>query len=287
MNDDFIHLMYQSPSPEFARSLYTKLMQGEEDHPVIQQHQAAKRIATIAVATLCLITLILMVSPTARVTALTVMHDIIEKITVRGVTVLVSDEPPNTQPAEESVSYSMVWSPLSPDRISSDHPFFAKLPGWVPSGYVLQEQAALYYASIIETPPSSALFQWENEIGELIQLEVMQGSCLNGQFHDPDDLLHDRRSDCTLAIYITVRPENKQEVLTVHDQPAVFFHGIMGIADLSGPVQTWNPSRWKSFDDGTNGLTLIWENEGRTYSLITVSTTMTKQDLLHLAESIP
>jgi hypothetical protein len=181
----------------------------------------------------------------------------------------------------------VVWKPLSPEGISREYPFFAKLPAWVPVGYTLQDQAALYYTSTIETPPFSALFQWKDENGGWIQLEIMNGSCLNGQFHNSDDGFQDRRSDCTLAMYITVESERQLDVTTVHDQPAVFFYGNLMIADLSGASQTWNPSRWLYASDETTGMTMIWENDGRTYSLVTEAAKLTKEDMLRLAESIP
>jgi hypothetical protein len=288
MNNDFLSKFYQSPRPEFVQSLYAKLMQDTKAKPVISRHSTAKRIA-FGLAVLCsMFALTLAVSPAARAAALTVLDNIIEKITVRGVTVFVSDEPlPIQAEGEGGESYSAVWTPLSPHDISADYPFFAKLPTWVPAGYMLQERAALYYLSIIETPPSSALFQWIDNAGETIQLEVMKGSCLNGEFSDPDGPLHDRRSDCTLTIYIIVGPENKQEVIAVNDQPAMFFHGVLGFADLSDPVRKWNPSRWKSANDVTKGMTVIWESDGRTFVLTAESATITKENLLWLAESIP
>lgn len=286
MNDDFIHLLYESPRPEFAQTLYTKLLQEEKDRSTAQSRVTIGRLAMIPLVLLGLILLTIGMVPSARVMALSVVNDIIEQITVRGVTVFVNDDPPATQMVSESESYAVVWRPFSPEEITHEHPFFAKLPTWVPLGYILQDRAALYYTSTIETPPHSALFQWEDEIGGLIQLEVLNGSCLNGEFHNPDGEFKDRRSDCTLAMFISIGPENQQQVLMVHDQPAVLLDGVLGIADLSGTPQKWNPSRWKSVEDAT-GKTLIWESDGRTYVLITQAGTLTREDMLHLAESIP
>ncbi len=289
MNDDFLSKFHKSPRPEFAQSLFTKLAQDIEVSPFISRHSALKRI-TFALAALCLMfALTLSASPTARVAALAVVNDIIEKLSIRGVTVFVTDEslPTPATSAEESESYSTVWTPLSPQDISADYPFFAKLPTWIPNGYVFQERAALYYFSIIETPPFSALFEWKDNAGGTIQLEVMEGSCLNGQFYDPDGPLHDQRSDCTIGIYISVESDNKPEVLAINGQPAVFFRGVMKLADLSGSVRKWNPSREKLINDFTKGATMIWENEGRTFWLSVESAAITKEDVIRLAESIP
>lgn len=289
MNDDFFSKFHKSPRPEFAQSLYAILAQDIEARSFINRRSALKRI-TFALATIFLLFVFtLAVSPTARVSALAVVKDIIEEFSIRGVTVFVTDEslPTPTAPAEGNESYSAVWTPLSPQDISADYPFFAKLPTWIPNGYVLQERAALYYFSIIETPPFSALFEWKDNTGETIQLEVMQGSCLNGQFYDSDGPFHDRRSDCTIGIFISVESDNKPEVLVINGQPAVFFRGVMKLADLSGAFQKWNPSREKVPNDFTKGTTMIWENEGRTFWLSVESVTITKEDVIRLAESIP
>lgn len=289
MNDDFFSKFRQSPRPEFNQSLYIKLTHDERARPIINRHPIAKRIAYVLAALCLMFALTLAVSPAVRAAALTVMDDIIEIITVRGVTIFVSDEPLPTPaaPAEGGESYSEIWTPLSPHDISANHPFFAKLPTWVPSGYVLQERAALYYGAMYDVAPGSAVFEWKDNTGETIQLEVMKGSCLNGEFYDPDGPLHDRRSDCTIGIYVTVGSENKPQILEINRQPAVFFQGVWGLADLSDPVRKWNPFRWKPTKDVTNGAWITWENDGRTFRLLVESAAITKEDVIRLAESIP
>ncbi|MBK8421086.1 hypothetical protein [Candidatus Villigracilis saccharophilus] len=288
MNDDFFSKFRQSPRPDFNQTLYTKLVQDAKTGTFISRRSTSKRIAFV-LAILCLtFALILTVSPTVRAAALTVVENIIEKITVRGVTVLVRDELlPTPAKGQESESYSEVWTPLSPQDISTNYPFFAKLPTWVPADYVLQERAALYYGSIIETPPSSALFQWKDNSGETIQLEVREGSCPNGLLYDSNGPLHDYRSDCTVATFVTVGPENEPQVIAINDQPAVFFRGAAWLSDLSGSVRKWNPSRWGPTKDDTKGAWMIWENTGRTFMLVATSATITKEDVIRLAESIP
>lgn len=288
MNDDFLSKFRQSPRPEFAQSLYARLMQAAKAKPMISRQLIAKRI-TFALAALCLaFALTLALSPTVRAAALAAMDNIIAKITVRGVTVLVVDEPspvPTSGESESNESYAFVWTPLSPDDISADYSFFAKLPTWVPSGYTLQKRAALYYGSILETPPSSALFEWKDDSGETIQLEVIKGSCPNGPFYEPNGPLHDDRQDCTLPVYISVGLKSEPQVVAINGQPAVLFSGAMGLADLSGPVKKWNPSRWKSTTDATKGAWMIWESDGRTFWL--TSTAITREELIRLAETIP
>ncbi len=290
MNDDFFSKFRQSPRPEFNQTLYTKLVQDAKTGTLICRRSTSKRIAFVLAALCLTFALILTASPTVRAAALAAVDNIIAKITVRGTTVFVRDEPlPVTTPesTEVSESYSMVWTPLSPQDISTDYPFFAKLPTWIPTGYLLQERAALYYFSIIETPPSSALFEWKDNTGETIQLEVREGSCPNGLLFDPNGPLHDYRSDCTSATFVTVGPESELQVIAINDQPAVFFRGAAGLADLSGSVRKWNPSRWKPTKDVTKGAWMIWENTERTFMLVATSETITKEDLLRLAESIP
>ncbi len=288
MNDDFLSKFRQSPRPEFAQFLYAKLMQDAKAKPMISRHLIAKRI-TFALAALCLaFALTIALSPTIRAAALAAMDDIIAKITVRGVTVLVVDEPspaPTTEGSESNESYAEVWTPLSPADISADYPFFAKLPTWVPSGYTLQKRAALYYGSILETPPSSAVFEWINDSGETIQLLVQIGSCPNGPFYDPNGPTHDRRSDCAIESWFIVGLKSEPQVVEINGQPAVLFSDVFGLADLSGSVKKWNPSRWKSTTDVTKGATITWESDGRTFLLL--STAITKEDLIRLAETIP
>jgi hypothetical protein len=207
---------------------------------------------------------------------------IIAKVTVKGTTVLVnSDEPPT--PSEESgESYSEIWTPISPNNISANYSFFARLPTWVPTGYVLQERAALYYGSMYAETPDSALFEWKDNTGETIQLQVMKGSCPNGP--GPSQV---RTSDCTLAIYVSVGLKSEPQVTAVNGEPAILYTGLTGFADLSGLVRKWNPSRWKAIKDITKGATMIWESKGRTFMLTVESATITKEDILRLAESIP
>jgi hypothetical protein len=294
MNDDFFSKFRQSPRPEFNQSLYARLMQDTKAGMFISLRSTSKRIA-FALAALCLtFALALVVSPTVRAAALAAVDNIITKITVRGVTVFVIDKPlpvttPVSTPATTKVSesYSDVWTPVSPSDISANYSFFAKLPTWVPSGYTLQERAALNYTSILETPPSGALFEWKDNTGETIQLRVDKGSCPNGPLYDPNGTMHDYRQDCTYMVYFEVGPESEPQVIDLNGQRAVFIHGVGGLADLSGSVRKWNPSRWKSTNDDTKGAWMIWENNGRTFILIATSATITKEDVIRLAKSIP
>jgi hypothetical protein len=61
----------------------------------------------------------------------------------------------------------------------------------------------------------------------------------------------------------------------------------MGLADLSGSVRIWNPSRWRPTKDVTKGMSMIWEDGDRTFWLTIESVTITKGEALRLAESIP
>ena len=87
--------------------------------------------------------------------------------------------------------------------------------------------------------------------------------------------------------YFEVGPESEPQVIDLNGQTAVFIHGVGGLADLSGLVRKWNPSRWKSSEDDTKGPWMIWENNGRTFILIATSATITKEDVIRLAKSIP
>jgi len=282
MNDDFFTKFYQSPRPEFTQSLYLKLTQDAKAESFIKRPSVLKRIA-FAFATACLMIVLTMVlSPTIRVAAFDAVESIIAKITVKGTTVLVNSDEPPTSAGESGVSYSEIWTPVSPKEISTNYSFFARLPTWVPTDYRLQERAALYYGSMFDETPSFSLYEWKDNVGETIQLRIMKGSCPNG----PGDSTAPT-SDCTLATYVSLGLKNEPQVVAVNGEPAVYYTGVTGLADLSGSVRKWNPTRWKTNLVITKGATMIWESIGRTFILSIDAATISKADLIHVAESIP
>lgn len=274
MNDDFLSRFRQAPRPEFAEGLYVKLNRNIDVRQRFSRDSIAKRL-TFALTALCVVFAVTMaVSPAVRAA----VSDILAKIIVRGTTVLVNDETP--APAGEYESYSLIWTPAAPADILTHYSFYARLPTWLPSGYMLQEQAALYYASMFDEAPFSSLFEWKNHTGESIQLRVMKGSCPNGPSHDP-------ASGCTLESFISVRPESEPEVVSMDGQPAILYRGVASLADLSSSTRKWNPSRGKSSGDVTKGWSLIWEKDERTFFLAIESAAITKEDVLRVAESVP
>lgn len=274
MNDDFLSRFRQAPRPEFAQALYAKLNQRVEAHQQLNRSRLAKRL-TLSLAMLGVVfTVTMTVSPVVRAA----VSDFIAKITVRGTTVLVDEE--TSVPAGEHESYSLIWIPATPQDVSTGYSFYAKAPSWLPSGYTLQERAALYYASMFDESPFSALFEWKNHADESIQLQVIKGACPNGPSHDP-------ASGCTLESFISVGLESGPEVIAIDDQPAILYRGVAGLADLSGSTRKWNPSRLKPSGDIAKGWSLIWEKEGRTFHLVIESSAIAKEDVVRLAESIP
>jgi hypothetical protein len=217
---------------------------------------------------------ILAISPTVQAA----VESIIARITVGGTTVIMDAPPPVS--TLENESYSLIWTQVSPETIQSNQPFFALLPTWIPSGYMLQERAALYYLSRFDQTPFSSLFEWRNDSGETIQLNILKGSCPNSPSHDP-------ASGCTLSTYIQVGLKSQPEVIKINHQPAVLSTGPVTLADLSDPVEKWNPARWKLNSAAKEGSLLVWENDGRTFMLYVSSGIIAKEDLIHLAESIP
>lgn len=274
MNADFLSRFRQAPRPEFAEALYAKLNRDVQTRPQFNRGRVAKRLI-FSLAALCLMfALTMAVSPAVRAA----LSDIIAKITVRGTTVLVSEETP--APPVEYESYSLIWTPATPEEISVNYSFYARLPTWLPSGYTLQERAALYYASMFDESPFSSLFEWRDHAGESIQLQVVKGSCPNGPSRDP-------ASGCTLNSFLIVGLASEPEIVAVNGQPAILYRGVAGLADLSSPTQKWNPSRSGSNNDVTRGWSTIWEKEGRTYFLAVESSAITKEDVIRLAESVP
>ena len=277
MNDDFLSGFRRLPRPEFAQALYAKLARDAETQQIPGRGLAARR-AALAAAALCLAFLLAMAaSPDARAA----VAEILAKITVRGMTVMVNEEIPERLRSGEGETYSTIWSPSSPEEIAADHPFFAKFPAWVPPGYSLQKGAALYYVSMYDEP-SGALFQWANKRGGVIQLQVTRGSCPGGPSEGTG-----LGPDCTVLSYYSVGLESRPQVVAVNDQPAVLFRGVMQLADLSGTIRKWNPSRGTWNMDPAAGLTLVWENEGRTYVLVASSRAIREEDVLRVANSTP
>jgi hypothetical protein len=281
--DDFPSEFRQPPRPEFAQSLYASLDQAARTAPLPGRHATAKRIALALVGGCLLVFALYLAAPAA---ARATLDEFIAKITFRGLTVKVyNEEFPTSIPASES--YNEIWKALSPADISAGYPAFAPLPAWAPPGYNLQERAALYYQSPYAKTPSSAVFEWKNPAGRAIQLRVGNGSCPNGLFYDPDGPSHVMRSDCLISINISLPLKSEPQVLAVNAQPAILYSGLAGLADLSGPVKTWNPLRWKAIKDINSGSMLIWENQGWTFWITAESTAVSRRDLLRMAESIP
>jgi hypothetical protein len=284
MNDKFLYQLYEEPEPEFAKNLRQKLSHpsyvnnthGAKPKPVIGRHRTAKRMAFALVALSLAFALTLAISPVVRAA----VTDIIETIIVKGITVWVSDDVPAVK--GEGESYSVIWTPISPEDISTNYPGFAKLPTWIPPGYVLQDRAALF-GSMIQDSPHSVLVEWKNKHGDIIQLQVSEGSCPNGPLWESGE----RRSDCAYEVYINVGSENQPEVITINEQPAVLFPSLQILMDLSDPIQEWNPYRGKSDNRDPEAFFLIWESDGMRFEIATKSRTLSKEELIRLAQSIP
>ena len=83
---------------------------------------------------------------------------------------------------------------------------------------------------------------------------------------------------------MSVGLDSEPQVIAINDQPGILIGGYTGLADLSDPVRTWNPSRWKLV---AKGMTMVWDSEGTEIRIFAVSKTLTKAQLLRFAESIP
>ena len=277
MNEEFFSTFRESPRPEFTGSLYNKLMQDAKTLEVTRRNSIVKRVGLAFLALILAFALTLAVSPSARAA----VFELLAKITVRGTTVFVDEDVPAV--SEESETHSEIWMPIHPSEISIDYPFFAKLPTWVPSGFVLQERAGLFAGAINQEKPSAVVLEWKNDQGELIQLEVRKGSCLNGAYYESGA----RRSDCTHEAFFSVGLESQPQVIAVNDQPAVLFTHFLFLKDLADPVQKWNPSRYKFNNRDPEALFLTWETDEMTFEIAVKSPSITEQDLLRIAESIP
>lgn len=285
MNDDFLSQFRRDPRPEFSQSLYARLTQAAKSRPSISRYAVVKRIA-LGLAALCLLVFVLYAAAPAAARA--VLDDFIAMITVKGTTIRVyADLPTPSAEWDRNEEYGAVWRPVDPQEISANHPFFAPLPAWVPADFKLQDAAALYFVTTYAKTPSSAVFEWKDSHGQMIQLQVDKGSCPNGLLLDPNGTSQEMRSDCTLASFTSLGLESEPQVVAVNGQPGVIYRGVVGLADLSSDVKMWNPSRWMSSLDVTRGATMVWESDGRTFRLIALSASIGKDEMLRMAESIP
>jgi len=284
MNDKFLYQLCEEPEPEFANNLrqklsqppYTKLAQDAKTRLFTSRYFTTKRMVSALVALSLAFALTFFVSPVVRAAVI----DIIETIIIKGMTVWVSDDVSAVK--GESETYSVIWTPVRPGDIATNYPDFAKLPTWVPSGYLLQDRAALF-GSMIQEMPDSVLVEWKNKHGDIIQLEVSKGSCPNGQVWESGA----PRSDCTYISFINVDLENQPEIIMINEQTAILFPGLQILMDLSDPIQPWNPYRRKFDNRDPEAFFLIWESDGMRFTIATKSRTISKEDLIRLAESIP
>ena len=277
MNDDiFFSKFCQSPRLEFTQSLYARLAQDSKAGSFVQRGFIAKQLVLTLVALTLAFALMLAVSPAARAA----MINIIEMIIVRGTTVWVSDDVPALK--GESETYSEIWTPVNPADLASDYPDFAKLPTWVPSGYLLQERAALFGSMTLDRI-DSVLVEWKDKHDGILQLNISKGACPNGQLWESGE----PRSDCAYGWYINADLQNKPEVLTINNQPAILFPNFLILMDLSDPIKRWNPYRIKFDNRDPAAYFLIFESDGMRFEITTRSWTISKEDLIRLAESIP
>jgi hypothetical protein len=281
MNDDFLYTLHEEPEQEFVNSLRQQLIQSfysdraqdTKARSFTGRYPMAKRMTLTMMALSLAFILALATSPAVRAA----VTDIMKTIIVRGATVWVSDDVPAVK--GEGETYSDIWTPVHPSEISD----LAKLPTWIPFGYLLQERAALFASLNQEEKAYSALFEWKNKHGNSIQLKVSKGICPNGEFWESGA----RRSDCGRMTYFEVGSEYRPEVITIHDQPALLFPDFQMLMDLSDPIQKWNPNRVKYDNRDPEAFYLIWESGSMTFEIATKSPTIWKKDLIRIAESIP
>ena len=285
MNDKFLYQLREEPTPEFASSLRQRIsrhsgsefLSNRKAGTTMKPFFSVKRFALAFVALLLVLALALTISPAARAA----VSKIIETITMNGVTVWVSEDIPVLQ--GESESYAELWTPLSPAELSARHPDLARLPAWIPDGYVLQERAALFGSMIRPKEPYAALFEWKNAQGGIIQIRVSKGACPNGQLWESGA----PRSDCAYAAGFNADAENPPEVLKIDNQEALLLPGLQILMNLADPLQEWNPYRGRYDNRDPQASLLIFETDGMRFEIATKAQDISKDELIRLAESIP
>src|SRR5688572_14370203 len=108
MNEEFLFKFQKPPRPEFARSLYEKLMQEPKSISVYQRYFTIKRMALVMAVLGLVFVLSLTFSPATRAAARALIDHIIGRVTVGGTTVLVSEDPPVPIAEGQSESYSEI-----------------------------------------------------------------------------------------------------------------------------------------------------------------------------------
>jgi hypothetical protein len=278
MNEEFLSKFRKLPRPEFANDLYERLSSSDAGKVVRGRTFLPRRLGLAFAGILLALVVSLAASPVVRAQ----VSDLLAKITVHGITIFVDEARPET--AGEGETYSEIWTPLSPEQIKAGQPFFWNSPGWVPFGYSLQKEAALYYATTWAEVPESSLIQWKSFLGGRIQLYATSGSCPDGP---PAETTEAIGGSCTLLTYFSVGMESEPQIVQVHDEPAVMFRGIIRFADLYETDLQWNPSRWQWNTGPEQGYSLFWEKNGKAYSLVAWSKGISAKDMIRMAESIP
>jgi hypothetical protein len=278
VNDDFLSEFRKAPREEFARNLYAQLSQGQRMPDARRQNLYPKRFALALAALLLAFVLAMAVSPTARAAVMSFIQKI---ITSQGVTIIVED----SQPAQsgEGESYARIWTPANAVDLPKDYPSLAKLPAWVPPGYIMQGRAALVYWSMYEENPSALLVEWKNDMDGVIQLSISEGACPNG----PTDEAGNPRSDCVSRIYFSVGKENEPEIVKLQGRSVFLFPRLLLLADLSDPIQKWNPEKGVYDNRDPQALFLVWESHGQTFEMAVKAPDLPREDLLRMVESIP
>jgi hypothetical protein len=284
MNDKFLYGLHEEPEAVFAKNLhqkitrppYTRLAQDKKTRLFNGQYFTPKRVTLMLAALIVVFAFTLAILPTVQAA----VTEIIKTITLRGTTVWVSEHVPAIQ--GESETYSEIWSPVRPIDIAANYPEFAKLPTWVPDGYLLQERAA-HFGSMTHPMPTSVLVEWKNDHGDIIQLKVSKGSCPNGQLWESGV----PRSDCAYGWGFNVDSKSQPELIKINEQAALLFPNLQMLMNLSDPVKKWNPYRIKFDNRAPDAFFMIWESDGMRLEIATKSRTISKEDLVRFAKSIP
>jgi hypothetical protein len=284
MNDKFLYGLHEEPESTFAKNLhqkiirlpYTRQAQDEKKGLINGRYFTPRRVVLTLAVLSVVFALTLAILPTVRAAVI----EIIKTITLRGTTVWVSEDVPAIQ--GESETYSEIWTLVRPADIATNYPEFAKLPSWIPDGYLLQERAA-QFGSMTHPMPTSVLFEWKNDHGDIIQLKVSEGSCPNGQLWESGA----PRSDCAYGWYFNVDSKSQPELIKINKQTALLFPNFQLLMNLSDPIKKWNPYRIKFDNRDPDAFFMIWESDGMRLEIATKSRTISKEDLVRLAESIP
>lgn len=248
-HDDFLRAGRTRPRPEFAETLYRRLVPSTAEPLPIKRRLfpmslttlfAPRRLALGGLALVAALALALAVSPVARAQLAGLLR------VVGGLTYNEVDPNPGAAAGGEPAIVPHQTLPLTEAQASLG--FELAVPAWAPAGYILQDDV-----TVISFPDSGLTFArvaWYSDMGQVIDLQVEHPGTATWE----------------------VGPDSLEEV-TVNGAPAAVLRGMWN-ADTNAWVRG-------------SAISLNWRRGDVTYHLSSSNGATSVAILVQMAESIP